>query len=539
MAYEDLKEAIRTHALFTADSGARIIATDGASRGAWMFDFRALLLQPKWLKRYAEIFWEQYGSKYPFQVCGMESAAISLVAAVLMEGEARGKPVNGLYVRKSRKHHGLMKQVEGTPTKDPVILVDDLINSGKTFEKQVRVLEREGLKVSDLFAILAVSDKDAYADSFAKSIPLRALFSLEEFGLSNTFGDASKKTQLTEVWRFAAPNPSFNYVLQKSAPVLDEQRAYVGSDTGMFYALDQRDGSPTWAFEIGPHLQGKGIFSSPALHDDLVYFGAYDGNVYALNKKTGAVKWTYGDADWVGSSPALAPDKGLLFIGLEFGLFRKLGGIVALNMDTGARVWQHRTSEFTHGTPLYIKEKNMVVVGSNDDTVYAYRADSGEPVWQYRTDGPVKSSFTYDARWKLIVFGSLGGLCYALSTEGVPVFAHELGAGVYSTPLIEDHAAFVASLDKHLYAIELPTGKLLWKYATRGRIFSSPIMVEGLIYLGSNDGCLHEIDPKSGTGGVVFQATDRIVNRIAYNKSTQRFFVGTDANELYCLQRPH
>jgi outer membrane protein assembly factor BamB len=180
----------------------------------------------------------------------------------------------------------------------------------------------------------------------------------------------------------------------------------------------------------------------------------------------------------------------------------------------------------------------MVVVGSNDDTVYAYKADSGKPLWQYRTNGPVKSSFAYDARRQLILFGSLGGLCCALSADGVPVFAYELGAGVYSTPLIENDAAFVASLDKNLYAIEIPTGKLLWKYATRGRIFASPVMVGGSIYLGSNDGCLHEIDPRSGKGGSVFQTTERIVNRIAYNERTQRFFVGTDANQLYCLRRP-
>ena len=55
----------------------------------WLFDFRNILLQPELLNRYAEIFWQLYVSRYPFQVCGMESAAISLVSAIVMKGVER------------------------------------------------------------------------------------------------------------------------------------------------------------------------------------------------------------------------------------------------------------------------------------------------------------------------------------------------------------------------------------------------------------------------------------------------------------------
>ena len=86
MEYDDLRNAIREQVLVKATSGKRIVGIDEVSSAPWIFDFRALLLQPKWLKRYAEIFWEQFEPSYhAFQVCGMESAAISLVAAIVME----------------------------------------------------------------------------------------------------------------------------------------------------------------------------------------------------------------------------------------------------------------------------------------------------------------------------------------------------------------------------------------------------------------------------------------------------------------------
>ena len=107
--------------------------------------------------------------------------------------------------------------------------------------------------------------------------------------------------------------------------------SYFGSDSGYFWALRQSDGSVAWKFKVGYPVNGKSIFSTPAIDDEKVYFGSYDGNVYALDKSSGRLSWKFGDADFVGSSPALAPDLGLLFIGLEFGLFRKQGGIAAIS----------------------------------------------------------------------------------------------------------------------------------------------------------------------------------------------------------------
>jgi outer membrane protein assembly factor BamB len=296
----------------------------------------------------------------------------------------------------------------------------------------------------------------------------------------------------------------------------------------------------SWSFAAHKEPEGKGIISSPALHEDLVYFGAYDGNVYALEAATGKKRWIYDDADWVGSSPSLAPPLNLLFIGLEFGLWRKRGGIAAIAMRTGAPVWKSMHPELTHGSPLYIEEERLVVIGSNDATVYAYAAKTGELVWRFGADGNVKSSFAYDSKRRLILFGGLGSTFYALSaTTGEPVFAKELDGGLYSTPLVKDDTVYFASLDKNIYAVGLNTGNELWKFRTGGRIFASPIIAEGSLWCGSNDGRLYEIDLKTGKQLSSFQASERIVNKIAYDSRTHRIFVTTQTNELYCISKRH
>ena len=498
------------------------------------------MLQPKWLNRYAEIFWERYAGQYPFQVAGMETAGIALVAAIVMKGVERGTPVNGFFIRKSRKRQGLMKMIEGTPTDDPVILVDDLMNSGGTIHKQVEIISSIGKKVSDVFVLLVYRAREAYVFTETDHVTLDFLFTLEDFDLRMLTSSAPEipKNSFQTLWHFEAPSSSLQLVVQKSAPVLDDKRLFFGSDAGIFRALDQETGEVLWEFTIGRHPVEKGILSSPALHDGVVYFGAYDGNVYALDAENGEVRWTYTDADWVGSSPSLAPELGLLFVGLEFGLFNKRGGIIAISLETGKRVWMDRTPALTHGSPLYIPEEAMVVVGSNDGVVYAYKAKTGELLWRYQTGDDVKTCFAYDPKRRLILFGSMDAKCYALSAkDGSPIFARQTEGGIYSSPVIQGDTVYIASLDKRLYAIDLDTGADRWVFETRGRIFSAPMFAEGSVWIGSNDGRLYEVDPERGTLRNFFQATERITNKIAYNPRTKRFFVPTVANEIYGIER--
>jgi outer membrane protein assembly factor BamB len=55
----------------------------------------------------------------------------------------------------------------------------------------------------------------------------------------------------------------------------------------------------------------------------------------------------------------------------------------------------------------------------------------------------------------------------------------------------------VGSRNHHLFAIDAVTGELKWCYKTGGPIFSSPAVVDGAVYIGSNDGYLYAIESES------------------------------------------
>ena len=111
-------------------------------------------MDAKSLDATAELFWEECAGRMPFQVGGMEAAAIPLLSAILMKSVSRGTPVNGFIVRKERKTYGAGGSIEGTLTDAPIVIVDDLLNSGASMEKARVVLEQENRAIAFAFVLI-------------------------------------------------------------------------------------------------------------------------------------------------------------------------------------------------------------------------------------------------------------------------------------------------------------------------------------------------------------------------------------------------
>ncbi len=535
-----LKKAIHAQVLFTKQE--RTIVAQNGLEMAWVFDFRAALLEPSFLDALTEALWQKLEPFYPFQLGGQETAAIPLVAGLVMKSVSKGKPVNGFYIRKSRKRYDLQQQVEGSLTDAPVILVDDLLNSGSTIQRQVLLLKELGKQVVAVQTIVRFRNESDYSFLTKQSIALHALFTLADFGLTLNAPHErlpSPKEWYDILWYGQSPKPTFTYSVPKSTPILDTERLYFGTDNGGFISLRQSDGTQVWQFSVGRGSRGKSIFSSPAIWNKRVYFGSYDGNMYALDTETGSLVWKYTEADWIGSSPVLAPDLNALFIGLEFGLLRKHGGIAALDMQTGKERWTYTTPGLVHASPGYSKKHRVVGIGSNNNVFYLFEAKTGALHWSRDCGSEIKYSCVFDDVRGLVFFGSLDGTLWGLDVKtGATRFTYQTG-GIYSTPLLgrDNKTIYTNSLDKSVYAIDIETGTLRWRQETSGRIFSSPVYVEDSIYVGSNDGRLYELDPETGKILTFFQATEKLVNSPAYNQQTRRLFLPTFANEVYCLQK--
>ncbi len=534
---------------------------------AWLFDFRRVLMKGEVSNLISEIFFALYKDRYPFQLGTIEIAGVPLVTSLMNKLYTRGfLDANAFFIRKSRKKTGLLQMVEGEVKPGlPVILVDDILNSGNSFWKQIEVLEALGHRVDTVWSILRFQDEANYQRFYNRGIRVQSLFELNDF--TSILGPKVRNISLRPThsitmpferkWLFQSGKPSLNYVLPKSQPCLDQDTVYVGSDHQMFWAINQVDGQVKWSFKVGSPAKLKSIFSSPVLAGKLVIFGAYDGNVYALDKVTGKKVWVSFEADWIGSSPALAPELGLVFIGLEFGLWRRHGGIAALEITTGKTIWSDRSHQaLTHASPLYISSREQVVIGSNEGRVRLYEARTGKLVWTFITfggaeyssstdagfgNGEIKQGIVYDERHEYLIFGATDGFLYVLDcVTGHLVFHFKCEFAVWGTPYLDAQNArlYFTALDKKARCLCLDTLTLVWEKELDGtRIFSTPTIIEKRLYIGTNSGRLHELDPITGESLGYFQATERITNTVLYNPETKSYFLPTSANEIVCLTR--
>ena len=329
------------------------------------------------------------------------------------------------------------------------------------------------------------------------------------------------------------------YVLPKSAPVYDSGKLYMGTDSGRFYCIDAKTGTEIWHFLVPFGAHTKLIFSTPVIHGDTVLFGAYDGNLYALNKHTGVRVWVNFDADWIGSSPAVSLKYNLVFVGVEFGFWKKRGGIQAVSIQTGRKVWGQQSSEYTHGSPTCSDTHSMVVCGSNDGIVYGLDAQTGVARWEFNSGGEVKGQCVLSPDNTYIAYGSFNNHFGVLDTAtGTPVVKIPTLFGNYSDPLwIDSNTVVCASLDKRIRAWSVSKNTLLWEYAASARIFATPVLCNDKIYCGGNNAGLHVLDAHTGKLVEYYQATERITNRVAIDTKSETIYLPTFANELIALRK--
>lgn len=536
-----LHQLIAEHA-FVTKRDARIVDTNGQEQN-WLVDMRRILFRQEALMAIADAFLSRFHDRFPLQVGGLETAGIPIVTALSLILGGQGYEVNGFYIRKSRKKSGLLQVIEGNFTSMPVILVDDILNTGGSLLRAVEILEHFGAKVTDVFVVLRYRDSNYYTHFRERGIAIHSIFTLNDFAPYTNLPSAALETESPPAmpfsvrWYFKSEHPDLFYIAPKSAPICWGEYLYVGADNGYFWALDASNGTVVWKYRVGLWPKGKHIFSTPVVAKNLVCFGAYDGNVYALDTQTGERRWIFMEGDWVRSSPVYSSKTGLLFISLEFGLFSKQGGIVALDAVSGTKRWEHLGTSAC-SSPAISERFHTLLVGGEDGDVHAYNMRSGKLYWTFHAGESIPGSFAIDESDGVASFGTLGGVVHVVRiSDGKPLAKFDVDGGVYGTPLLAGHLLYVPTLGKKFYAFDLKRHLPLWTFNARSRVFSTPVLIDGEIVFGANDGRLYFLDTATGRHTAMFQTTERIVNAVAHDASKRRIYLSTQANEIYCIER--
>lgn len=201
-----------------------------------------------------------------------------------------------------------------------------------------------------------------------------------------------------------------------------------------------------------------------------------------------------------------------------------------------ALAWKFSTSGKFVSSPAI--HDNVVFAGNSDKNIYAVNASDGTLKWKFATNGPVTSSPAVSGG--LVIASSVDGRIYAIEeatgkqkwafvTAGERRFtAPGIHGGMprtqlmadpfdvfLSSPVIADGVVYIGSGDHNVYALDVETGTLKWKFKTGDVVHASPAVANGTVFIGSWDSNFYALDAKTGTMKWKF-ATGR--DTVSYNQ---------------------
>ncbi len=153
--------------------------------------------------------------------------------------------------------------------------------------------------------------------------------------------------------------------------------------------------------------------------------------------------------------------------------------------------------------------------------------------WTFQTEDEVRSSPT--AYGDTVYIGSYDSNVWALNIEsGDLVWKYATKGGIASSPVVDRSAGLVlfGSEDNALYAVHQQTGKLVWTFPTKDRVRSSPVVAMDLVFFGSDDGHLYAAVSSNGRSMWSYDALSPIRNRPLVYTEEELVIFGTDMGEV-------
>ncbi|MCU1265843.1 MAG: Pyrrolo-quinoline quinone repeat-containing protein [Acidobacteria bacterium] len=296
----------------------------------------------------------------------------------------------------------------------------------------------------------------------------------------------------------------------------------------------------------------QGVCSSPLVEGDKLYYVTNRAELVALDtkgfrdgkndgpytdeklkgEKDADVLWKFDMMEEVGSLPHNMANSSpvsfgdLLYVSTSNGQDEshvnipspKSPAIIAVSKTTGKLVWEDNSvfDRILHGqwsspTVGKIGGVDMVIHAQGDGWIRGYEALTGKKLWEFDTNP--KDSVWPKTRNELIstpviyedrVYIANGqdpehgegvGHMYCIDatkrgdiTKDGLVWHYDKIRRSISTPAIKDGIVYEADFSGFLHALDAKTGQPFWTHDLFAAIWGSPILIDGKIYLGDEDG---------------------------------------------------
>jgi outer membrane protein assembly factor BamB/tRNA A-37 threonylcarbamoyl transferase component Bud32 len=305
--------------------------------------------------------------------------------------------------------------------------------------------------------------------------------------------------------------------MKRALLALPVARGLGRNSTGDTAAFADAAVKPLWRFACEDEVR-----ADVAVTDERVFVPSYDHNVYALNRENGDFVWKYAAEGGVGTRPLVVDDV------VVFGSTDTV--VYAVDSRAGRLLWTASLEGKIYSSPY--ADLGHVFVGSDDRHLYAIQLISGRKAWSYEGEGAIRSRPMLADN--MIFFACDAGVVYALGLDRKIKWRFRARRGMLSSPVLHEGLIFIGSLDWNFYGLDARSGWAAWRYRTGGPIVSTPAVTEDLVIFGSADGYIYALDASEGRlvwrHDVEAQVTG---SPVIYQ---DRVYIGSVDGVLYCLE---
>jgi outer membrane protein assembly factor BamB len=372
-------------------------------------------------------------------------------------------------------------------------------------------------------------------------------------------------------------------------PAVAYERVYMLNKDGTLYSLDINNGDKVWTYTGPGFLMFPG---NPTVADGKVY--ATTGQSASYTVEMGESEFACldaytGELIWKLPTESFAPRES---VAIAYGTIYMIPGNVTTAVDsisgdeydTLDEVWALRSEpwpmwrhdpehtaagqvgpanltlrwKFTTGGGVVSSPSvayGRVYFGSQDKNVYCVDARNSKLLWRFETEARIKSSpAVVDGK---VYIGPDDGNVYCLDAyNGNLIWKRDAGGYIEahfsaavqlrSSPMVVNSSVYVGSLDTNLYCLDADNGEINWMFKTEGYITSSPAVVDGAVYVVSQEpdsGALYKLDAISGdviwntsipyqvlfVGGTDLHASPTVAEGMVYASSNAMEYYGINA----------
>ena len=212
------------------------------------------------------------------------------------------------------------------------------------------------------------------------------------------------------------------------------------------------------------------------------------------------------------------------------------GKLLALNIANGNQVWvKNRTEKATWSSPsiAYVDNKAQLIVMGNP-AVTAFNPANGEQIWKVDCMNGEVGASPCSANGIVFAASEYAKIVAINGTDGTQLWEANDYLPEVSSPIATKDYLYVATSYGVLAAYNAQTGELVAEYDAGAQFYSSPMLVEGKIYLFDTDGKMY-IFSNDGKLTLIsqFATGEKTFATPAFTDG--RVVVRTN-NSLYCVQ---